>query len=298
MASERARNPLDVAALLDGGTLGVQVVHVLGPVLDRGIAQVRVLAHEQLDGAGVEVGHVVLGCRAALDEVQARVVLDDDERVLELARALGVEAEVALQGVVELRALGDVHERAARPHGAMQRGELVVRRRDELHEVVVDEALVLLVVQRLLDAGVHDAHLGRGILHGVVDELGVVLCADAGEVGLLGLGDAQTVEGVLDVVRDVVPAGLLLCRGLDVGDDVVHVEALDGGAPVGLGELVVDLERLQARARASTRARLSSWILTHDFGREARFQVFLVGLVVVEVVHAAIDVVDLCPFLL
>ena len=164
--------------------------------------------------------------------------------------------------------------------------------------MVVDEALVLLVVQRLLDAGVHDAHLGRGILHGVVDELGVVLCADAGEVGLLGLGDAQTVEGVLDVVRDVVPAGLLLCRGLDVGDDVVHVEALDGGAPVGLGELVVDFERLQAVLEHPLGLVFLLGDLTHDFGREARFQVFLVGLVVVEVVHAAIDVVDLCPFLL
>ena len=43
-------------------------------------------------------------------------------------------------------------------------------------------------MQGLLDAGVDDAHLGGGVLHVVVDELGVVLRADARQVAALGLG--------------------------------------------------------------------------------------------------------------
>ena len=66
----------------------------------------RALAHKELHSAGVEVGHVVLGRGATLDKVQVGIVLDDDERVLKLAGALGVEAEVALQRKIELGALG------------------------------------------------------------------------------------------------------------------------------------------------------------------------------------------------
>ena len=68
--------------------------------------------------AGVEVGHVVLGRGAALDKVQVGVILDDDERVLKLAGALGVEAEVALQREVELGALGHVDKASRRDHTA------------------------------------------------------------------------------------------------------------------------------------------------------------------------------------
>ena len=70
-------------------------------------------------------------------------------------------------------------------------------------EVLLDELLVL------PQAGVHveeeDALVLEVLLELVVDDLGLVLRADAGEVLLLGLGDAEAVERVLDVVRDVVP---------------------------------------------------------------------------------------------
>ena len=162
--------------------------------------------------------------------------------MLELARAACVEAEVALQRIVELHAGRHVDKRAARPHGTVQGRELVVGGRDELHEVVVDNALPLGVLQRFLDARVDDAHLGGGLLHGVVHELRVVLRAHAGKIATLGLWDAQAVEGVLDVLGDVIPARLLVGFGFHVGDDVVHVEAVDRRAPGGDGKAVVDVE--------------------------------------------------------
>ena len=204
----------------------------------------RALAHKQLHSASVEVGHVVLGRGAAFNKVQVGIVLDDDERVLKLASALGVKAEVALQREVQLGALGHVDKRAARPHGTMQGRKLVVGGRDERHKLLVNERLPLRVVQGLLDAGVDDAHLGRGVLHVVVDELGVVLRADARQVAALGLGDAQALKGALDVVGHRLPVVLLVGVGLDVGDDVVHVQALDGGPPRRVGEAVENLEGL------------------------------------------------------
>lgn len=190
----------------------------------------------------MEVGHVVLGRGAPLDKVQVGIVFDDDERVFKLAGALGIEAEVALQRKIELGALGHVDKRAARPDGAVECRKLVVGGRDERHKLFVDERLPLRVVQGLLNAGVDDTHLGCGVLHVVVDELGVVLRADARQVAALGLGDAQALKGVLDVVGHRLPVVLLVGVGLDVGDDVVHVQALDGGAPRRVGETVKDLE--------------------------------------------------------
>ena len=183
------------------------------------------------DCAGMQVRDVVFRRAAALDEVEVGVVFHDDERVLELACPLRVQAEIALQRVVQLHAARHVDERAARPDRPVQCRELVVPRRDELHEVLADE-LGVFAMQGFLDAGVDDAHLGGVLLHGMVDELGVVLRADAGEIRALGSRNAQAVEGVLDVVGHAVPIGLLFGVGFHVGDDVVHIETGDGGAPV------------------------------------------------------------------
>ena len=62
---------------------------------------------------------------------------------------------------------------------------MLAQRRVHVHE---DDALLLEVLADL-----------------VVDDLGLVLGADAGEELALGLGDAEAVERVLDVVGDVVP---------------------------------------------------------------------------------------------
>ena len=103
----------------------------------------------------------------------------------------------------------------------------------------------------------------------MVDELGVVLRAHAGEIAALGLGDAQALEGVLDVVGDGVPVGLLIGVGFDVGDDVVHVEALDARTPGGVGHAVIDLEGLEAALEHPRGLVFALGDLTHDVGREA-----------------------------
>ena len=66
----------------------------------------------------------------------------------------------------------------------------------------------------------------------VVDDLGLVLGADAGEELALGLGDAELVEGVLDVLGDLVPARAALLGGADEVVDVVEVDLVEVAAPL------------------------------------------------------------------
>ena len=88
----------------------------------------------------------------------------------------------------------------------------------------------------LAQRGVHvgeDHALGLELLVDlVVDDLGLVLGADAGEELALGLGDAEPVEGVLDVLGDLGPVAAVLLGGADEVVDVVPVDLVEVAAPL------------------------------------------------------------------
>ena len=69
MGTEGARDPVDPAVFTDDGPLRIEVVHILGPVFNGRIGQLCIVADEEFDAAGVEVGYVVLRSRTAFDEV-------------------------------------------------------------------------------------------------------------------------------------------------------------------------------------------------------------------------------------
>ena len=83
---------------------------------------------------------------------------------------------------------------------------------------------VLVLTQR--GVHVHEDHalLLEVLVDLVVDDLGLVLGADAGQELALGLGDPEPVERVLDVLRDVVPGALGALGGADEVVDVVVVD--------------------------------------------------------------------------
>jgi hypothetical protein len=66
----------------------------------------------------------------------------------------------------------------------------------------------------------------------VVDDLRLVLRADAGEVLLLRLRDAELVPGVQDVGRQILPRLRLLLGRLDVVEDVLEVDVVQVAAPL------------------------------------------------------------------
>ena len=78
-------------------------------------------------------------CGTAFDVVHRSVFVDDDERPLELAHVLGVDAEVRLQRDVDVDTLRHVNERATRPHRSVERGKLVVAGRDYGAEVLLED---------------------------------------------------------------------------------------------------------------------------------------------------------------
>lgn len=47
----------------------------------------------------MEVGHIVFRCGTALDKVKVRVLIDNNQRMLELACARRIQAEIRLQRI-------------------------------------------------------------------------------------------------------------------------------------------------------------------------------------------------------
>ena len=120
---------------------------------------------------------------AALDVVDVGVLVDDDQRPLELAHVLGVDPEVGLQWDVHVHALRHVDEAAAGPDRGVQRGELIVAHRDDRGEVLLEKVRVL------LERGIgvqEDDTLVRQVLVGlVVDDFAFVLRGEAADEPLL-----------------------------------------------------------------------------------------------------------------
>ena len=246
LAAEVAVDPGHHRVALGDGALGDEVVDVVGPVLDGGVAHVGAGLADDLDDRAVErVGGVDRGS-AALDVVHGRAFVGDDQGALELAHVLGVDPEVGLQGDVDFNAGRDVDEGAAGPDGGVERGELVVVGRDHGGEVLADEFGVL--TQRLVGAEEEHALLFQVFADVVVDDFGVVLRADAGQQALLfGLGDAELVVGVLDVLGHIVPGRLVAVGGADVVVDVVEVDVVEFAAPLRHGAGVEVVQRLEAQ---------------------------------------------------
>ena len=129
-----------------------------------------------------------------------------------------------------------------------------------------------------------DALVLQLLLELVVDDLGLVLGADAGEVLLLGLGDPELVPGVLDVRRQVFPGvGLVLGRA-DVIEDVVEVDLRDVAAPFGQRARQEVLERLEAELAHPLRLVLVLGDRVDELVREATAGLEEVVLGVVEAV--------------
>src|SRR5215210_3087270 len=245
LRAQVAVDPLDGRVLVGRAPLGNQVVGVVRPVLDGRVPDARARLRYQLDDRRMERVRGVGRGRAALDVVDVRALVGDDERPLELAHVLRVDTEVRLKRDVDVDPRRDVHERSTRPDRGVERRELVVVGRDDGPEVLAHEVLVL--AQAAVHVHEDDAALLPLLLERVVDDLGLVLRPDAGERLALGLRDAQLVESVLDIVGHVVPGTALVLHRPDVVVDLIEVQVVQVAAPLRGRLLVERLESLQPK---------------------------------------------------
>ena len=126
MATKRARDPLHLCIAANNGALGVEVVHVLGPVFDGRVAQTSAVLNKEFNSSCMEVCCIVLRCGATLNKVQVSTFLNNNKRVLKLASTLSIQSEVTLKWVVQSDIFRNIDKRTARPHGIVQRRKLVV----------------------------------------------------------------------------------------------------------------------------------------------------------------------------
>ncbi len=230
LGADVAVHPLHGRAGVRDGALGDQVVDVVRPVLDRRVPAPRALLHDDLDHRGVQRVRGVDRRGAALDIVHVGVLVDDDQGPLELAHVLGVDPEVSLQRDLHPHALRHVDERPAGPDGRVQRGELVVPDRDHRREILPEHLRVL--PQRRV--GVQEktpfsSRSSRILWYTTSDSYCAATPRD--QALLLRLGDAEPVVGVLDVRRQVIPAGRLLLGRAHEVLDVVEVDPRQVRAP-------------------------------------------------------------------
>ena len=90
MRTEGTGNPFNSTALFNQSTLGIKVIHILRPVFNRRITQLSIFADKQLNAACMQVGNIIFRCAAAFDKVQVRALVNNNQRMLELACALRI----------------------------------------------------------------------------------------------------------------------------------------------------------------------------------------------------------------
>src|SRR4029453_30004 len=246
LGADVAIDPFHGGALFADGTLGDEVVHVVGPVLDGRVADAGALLHDDLHNGGVQRVRGVDRSRATFDVVNVGVLIGDDQGALELAHVLRVDTEVSLERDVDVHALGHVHERSTGPYCRVQGGELVVAHGDDGAEVLLEDLRVF------PQGGVRvqeDNALGFEVLADlVVDNFGFVLGRDAGnEPAALSFRDAELFVGVPDVFGQVFPRCRLLLSGTHEVLDVVEVDAREVCAPRRHGLTVEVLQALEAQ---------------------------------------------------
>ena len=251
-AAQVAVDPFHQRAFVGHGPLGHQVVNVVGPVLDGGVAAAGVLFDDDLDHGRVQAFGGVHRGGAALDIVHLGPFVDDDQRPLELPHVLGVDAEIGLQRKLDLHALGHVDERPARPDGRIEGRELVVGRRNDLGEIFAHQ--VRMLADRRIGVGEDHALAAQVFFQRAVDHFAFELGLHAGQELLFGLGNAQPIERLLDFLRHFVPGFALLIGRLQVVENVLEVDG-DISAPV---RHRLGVENLQALRKRKSRIQAGS----------------------------------------
>ena len=154
-----------VAALGDevvDAALAVLVARI--PVLDGRIFDLGVVERDQFDHRGMKLVLVARRRGAAFEVAHVGALVGDDQRALELAGVLLVDAEIGRKLHRAAHARRHVDERAVGEHRRVERGEEIVG--DRHHRAEIFPHQVGMLLQRLRDRHEEDAGLRQFLLEG------------------------------------------------------------------------------------------------------------------------------------
>jgi hypothetical protein len=223
-AANVAVDPFHLGVLVRHGTFGDEIEDVVGPVLNRDVLNLGAFEGDEFNDGTVQSRSGELGRGAAFHVDDFRAFIRNDERAFKLAEVFRVDAEVGLQGLGNFYAFGNVDEGTAGEYGAVERGEFIITSGDDLAEKFAEDF-------RMFTEGfggvAKDNPLFRDDVFDVrVGGLGIELSLHAGEKLALLLGDAETFESLLDVVRNFVPGALRLLSLRKIVADLVEIDVL------------------------------------------------------------------------
>ena len=238
-----------------GAALGDEVVdatfavRVTGiPVLHGGVFDLRIIEGDQFHHGGVELVFIALRCGAAFEVGDIGTDFGDDQRAFKLPGVAGVDAEIGGEFHRAAHALGDVDEAAIGEDGGIQRGEVIVSRRDDAAEILADE--VWMGLHRFTDRAENYPRFGQrfpeggGNRHTVEHRIDSDRRAfffrafNAGEDGAFAQRDAELFVGAQQFGVHLVQAfraGLLFRGGVVVQVLIVDWRVVDLGPVRFLG---------------------------------------------------------------
>jgi hypothetical protein len=229
LRAQVAINPFHRGVSVDRGTLRDEVVDVLRPVLDGRVAHASTFHNFDLDNGAVQaVAGIGWGC-TPLNIVHIRARGGNNQRALELTYVLRIDTEVGLQGDFHAHALWYIDKAATTPHRAVERGEFIIRRRNNGAEVLFDDVGIL--AQRCIHVGEDHAQFLKVFAYLVVDRFTLVLRRHARQVVLFSLWNTQPIKGVLNFCWDITPGLALLRDWFDIVVDLVKVYPREVRAP-------------------------------------------------------------------
>ena len=169
----------------------------------------------------------------------------------------------------------------------MQRRKLMVCRRHKLHKMLMHH-LRIGTVERALHIGINYALLFNLLTHIVVNKLRVILRTYTGKARLLCLRNTQTLEGVLNILGNILPLALHLGIRTHVGNDVFHIQAFNRRSPLRHLNAVINLQGFQTELAHPLWIVLFTRNLLNNFTRQALADAISVLILVTEVVKTSV----------
>ena len=149
-------------------------------------------------------------------------LISNDERALELAGILRIDAKIRLQRHFALDTGRNVNKRPTRPHGRVQRCELVVTRRDDRAEILLDKIWVL--PHRSIHVTKENALSLKVFAVLVVHNLRLVLGGNPCEILALCFGNTEFLVSAHHFFWELIPFVNLFARRLQVVIDVLKID--------------------------------------------------------------------------